>query len=406
MTSHAAFPFAHVPPHAGDPILSLMEAFQADPRPHKASLGIGIYMDDGGRLPCLESVRQAETRLAQDIQPRPYLPMEGLAAYRGAVQRLLFGADSEALQAGRIATVQTVGGTGALKLGADFLHRHFPAAGIWVSDPTWDNHHAIFGGAGVPVRTYPYYDASTGAVRFDAMLAALESLPPQSIVLLHASCHNPTGVDLSPAQWEQLIPVLQRRELLPFVDIAYQGFGAGLQDDAFAVRALAAAGLTFLVANSFSKNFSLYGERVGGLSVVCADRATADTVLGQLKSEVRGNYGTPPVHGARVVTQVLEDPELFALWTAETDAMRRRIRAMREQLHAVLHDTFGSRRSFAYLLTQRGMFSYTGLDPAQVDRLREDHGVYLIRSGRLCLTGLTTRNVAHVARCIAAVVER
>jgi aromatic-amino-acid transaminase len=406
MTSHAAFPFAHVPPHAGDPILSLMEAFQADPRPHKASLGIGIYMDDGGRLPCLESVRQAETRLAQDIQPRPYLPMEGLAAYRGAVQRLLFGADSEALQAGRIATVQTVGGTGALKLGADFLHRHFPAAGIWVSDPTWDNHHAIFGGAGVPVRTYPYYDASTGAVRFDAMLAALESLPPQSIVLLHASCHNPTGVDLSPAQWEQLIPVLQRRELLPFVDIAYQGFGAGLQDDAFAVRALAAAGLTFLVANSFSKNFSLYGERVGGLSVVCADRATADTVLGQLKSEVRGNYGTPPVHGARVVTQVLEDPELFALWTAETDAMRRRIRAMREQLHAVLHDTFGSRRSFAYLLTQRGMFSYTGLDPAQVDRLREDHGVYLIRSGRLCLTGLTTRNVAHVAHCIAAVVER
>lgn len=406
MSTQAAAPFAHVPSYGGDPILSLMEAFQADARPEKASLGIGIYMDDNGRLPCLDSVRQAETLLARDIQPRPYLPMDGLPAYRAAVQRLLFGADSPALQAGRVATVQTPGGTGALKLGADFLHRHFPAAGIWVSDPTWDNHHAIFGGAGIPVQTYPYYDGATGALRFDAMLQALDALPPHSIVLLHASCHNPTGVDLSPAQWQALIPVLRERELMPFVDIAYQGFGAGLEEDAFAVRALVDAGLTFLVANSFSKNFSLYGERVGGLSVVCADRATADTVLSQLKSEVRGNYGTPPVHGARVVATVLDDPALFALWTQETGAMRTRIRAMREHLYAVLHDTFGTRRDFGYLLTQRGMFSYTGLSGAQVDRLREDHGVYLVRSGRLCLTGLTTRNVDHVARAIAAVVER
>jgi aromatic-amino-acid transaminase len=395
--------FAHVPAYAGDPILSLMETFQKDPRPQKVSLSIGVYFDNEGRLPVLSSVRQAEAAVLQAPGPRPYLPMEGLADFRAGVQRLLFGAGHEALASGRVATLQSLGGSGGLKIGADFLHRYFAESGVWVSDPTWENHHAIFEGAGLKVQTYPYYDPSTGGLRFDDMLSTLDALPRRSIVLLHASCHNPTGVDLSVAQWQALIPVLRERELIPFIDIAYQGFGDGLDEDAFAVRAMADAGLQFFVANSFSKNFSLYGERCGGLSVVCADRAAADLVLGQLKATVRRNYSTPPTHGARVVARVLQDPELFAVWSNETAGMRQRIRAMRKRLHAVLDETFKGRRNFDYFLTQRGMFSYTGLDEKQVDRLRDEHAVYLVRSGRLCLSGLTTNNVDHVAQAMAAV---
>ena len=405
MTASSASLFSHVPPYEGDPILSLMEAFQADPRAHKVSLSIGVYCDDEGRLPVLASVRRAETALLQDIGPRPYLPIEGIADFRRAVQRLLFGAAHEAVTSGRIATLQTLGGSGALKVGADFLRRYFPEAGVWVSDPTWDNHRAIFEGAGLEVRTYPYYDPATGGLSFDRMLESLDALPRHSIVLLHASCHNPTGVDLSKAQWQALIPVLRERGLIPFIDIAYQGFGDGLDEDAFALRALADAGLQFFVANSFSKNFSMYGERCGGLSVVCEDRAAAETVLGQLKATVRRNYSTPPTHGARVITRVLQDPALFALWTDETAAMRRRIRAMRERLLAVLDETFQGRRDFGYLVTQRGMFSYTGLGEAQVARLRDEHAVYLVRSGRMCLSGLTRANVDHVAQSMAAVLS-
>lgn len=397
--------FSHVPPYEGDPILSLMEAFQTDPRPHKVSLSIGVYFDDEGRLPVLPSVRQAETALLQEISPRPYLPIEGMADYRCAVQRLLFGAGHEAVASGRIATLQTPGGSGGLKVGADFLRRYFPESGIWISDPTWDNHRAIFEGAGLEVRTYPYYDPASGGLCFDRMLASLDALPRHSIVLLHASCHNPTGVDLSQAQWQTLIPVLRERELIPFVDIAYQGFGDGLDEDAFALRALAQAGIQFFAANSFSKNFSMYGERCGGLSVVCSDRAAAETVLGQLKATVRRNYSTPPTHGARVIARVLNDPALFALWTEETAAMRKRIRAMRERLLAVLDEKFQGRRDFGYLVTQRGMFSYTGLSEAQVARLRNEHAVYLVRSGRMCLSGLTTGNVDHVAASMAAVLS-
>lgn len=397
--------FSHVPPYEGDPILSLMEAFQTDPRPHKVSLSIGVYFDDEGRLPVLPSVRQAETALLQEISPRPYLPIEGMADYRCAVQRLLFGAGHEAVTSGRIATLQTPGGSGGLKVGADFLRRYFPASGLWISDPTWDNHRAIFEGAGLAVRTYPYYDPASGGLCFDRMLASLDALPRHSIVLLHASCHNPTGVDLSQAQWEALIPVLRERELIPFVDIAYQGFGDGLDEDAFALRALAEAGIQFFAANSFSKNFSMYGERCGGLSVVCNDRAAAETVLGQLKATVRRNYSTPPTHGARVIARVLNDPALFALWTEETAAMRKRIRAMRERLLAVLDEKFQGRRDFGYLVTQRGMFSYTGLSEAQVGQLRDEHAVYLVRSGRMCLSGLTTGNVDHVAASMAAVLS-
>jgi aromatic-amino-acid transaminase len=403
MTAATQALFTHVPPYAGDPILSLMETFQADARPHKVSLSIGVYFDNAGRLPMLPSVRRAESALLADIGPRPYLPIEGLASYRSAVQKLLFGADHAAVTGGRIATIQSLGGSGALKVGADFLHRYYPESGVWVSDPTWENHNAMFAGAGLKVGTYPYYDPATGGLRFDAMLAKLKGLPRNSVVLLHACCHNPTGVDLSQAQWQELIPVLRDGGLIPFVDIAYQGFGDGLAEDAFALRAMADAGLQFLVASSFSKNFSMYGERCGGLSVVCADRSTTDAVLGQLKATVRANYSTPPTHGARVIERVLHDPELFAMWTAETAEMRGRIRAMREQLHAALSALVQGRHDVGYLLTQRGMFSYTGLSQAQVTRLKDEYAVYLIRSGRLCISGLTTENVGHVARAMAAV---
>ena len=395
--------FSHVPPYAGDPILSLMEDFQNDPRADKVSLSIGIYFDDAGRLPVMQAVRQAETAMLGEIGPRPYLPIEGASDYRQAVQRLLFGTAHEAVTSGRIATLQTLGGSGALKVGADFLHMYFPAAQVWVSDPTWENHHAMFEGAGLKVNTYPYYDPATGGLRFDDMLATLNSLPRHSVVLLHASCHNPTGVDLSPAQWQVLIPVLRERDLIPFVDIAYQGFGDGLDADAFALRALADAGVQCFVANSFSKNFSLYGERCGGLSVVCNDAVAARTVLGQLKATVRRNYSTPPTHGGRIVARVLQDPALYELWDAELASMRERIKAMRTQLHAVLTERFLGQRNFDYFLTQRGMFSYTGLSAAQVERLRVERGVYLVRSGRMCMSGLSTRNVENVAQAVAAV---
>ncbi|WP_342129890.1 amino acid aminotransferase [Hydrogenophaga sp. OTU3427] len=395
--------FAHVPAYGGDPILSLMETFQKDPRPSKVSLSIGIYFDEQGRLPVLESVRRAETDALAHIGPRPYLPMEGAPAYRSAVQQLVFGAHSEAVKSGRIATIQTLGGSGALKVGGDFLKRYFDKAEVWVSDPTWENHVALFEGAGFTVHTYPYYDDSTGGLKFDAMLAKFDSLPAQSIVLMHASCHNPTGVDLTQDQWRALIPVIERRGLIPFVDMAYQGFGDGLDEDAFALRAMADAGIQFFVANSFSKNFSLYGERCGGLSVVCSDAAAADTVLGQLKATVRRNYSSPPTHGEQVIAQVLQSPELYALWADELTGMRARIKDMRERLHRVLTERFKGERNFDYFLTQRGMFSYTGLSEAQVNRLRDEHGVYLVRSGRMCMSGLSTTNVDYVANAMASV---
>ncbi len=394
--------FQHLEPYAGDPILGLNEQFQTDPRSHKVNLSIGIYFDDAGRIPVLESVHRAEAQLLAENAAKSYLPIEGSAACRAAVQKLLFGAGHEAVASGRIATLQTVGSSGGLKVGADFLKRWFPGVGVWVSDPTWDNHRAMFEGAGLPVHTYPYYDAATGGLKFDAMLAALREVPAGSVVLLHACCHNPTGVDLTREQWLQLIPVLQQGRLLPYLDLAYQGYGDGIEEDAFAIRALADAGLRFFVANSFSKSMSLYGERAGALSVVCADAAEADLVLGQLKATVRRNYSSPPIHAGLVVAKVLGDPELRALWEGEVAAMRERIAAMRRSLHGVLAAQLPG-RNFDYFLTQRGMFSYTGLSAAQVDRLREEHAVYLVRSGRMCVAGLNTGNVQAVADAMAAV---
>lgn len=394
--------FQHLDPYAGDPILSLNEAYGNDPRPHKINLSIGIYFDDDGRIPVLDSVRQAEAQLLAEGAAKPYLPIEGAPACRRAVQGLLFGPGHEAVTSGRIATLQTVGSSGGLKVGADFLKRWFPDSQVWVSDPTWDNHRSMFEGAGLSVHTYPYYDAATGGLNFEGMLATLRTLAPRSIVLLHACCHNPTGVDLTRAQWEQLVPVLRERELVPYLDLAYQGYGDGIEADAFAARALADAKLSFFIANSFSKSMSLYGERAGALSVVCPNAAEAELALGQLKATVRRNYSSPPIHAGLVVAKVLSEPALRQSWERDVAAMRERILAMRRSLHGVLSAKLPG-RDFGYFLTQRGMFSYTGLTAAQVDRLREEHAVYLVRSGRMCVAGLNTKNVEATAVAMANV---
>jgi aromatic-amino-acid transaminase len=394
--------FAHLEPYAGDPILGLNDAFQKDPRANKVNLSIGIYFDDAGRIPVLDCVRRAEAQMLAEGAAKSYLPIEGAAAARSAVQQLLLGPGHEALASGRVATLQTVGSSGGLKVGADFIRQWLPRSEVWVSDPTWDNHRAMFEGAGIAVHLYPYYDSATGGLRFDAMRETLRGLPPRSVVLLHACCHNPTGVDLTPAQWEALIPVLRERELLPFLDLAYQGYGDGIEEDAFAVRALTAAGLSFIVTNSFSKSMSIYGERAGALSVVCASAAEAELVLGQLKATVRRNYSSPPIHAGGIVSRVLGDAALRAAWQADVAAMRERILAMRRSLHAVLRAKRPG-RDFGYFLGQRGMFSYTGLSTAQVDRLREEFGVYLVRSGRICVAGLNSGNVERTAVAMAAV---
>ena len=396
--------FKHLEPYAGDPILSLNEAFHADPRAHKVNLSIGIYFDDAGRIPVLGCVQAAEAQMLAATGPKPYLPIEGSAAMRAAVQVLLFGADHEAVTSGRIATLQTIGSSGGLKVGADFIHRWLSGSAVWVSDPSWDNHRAMFEGAGLEVHAYPYYDSQTGGLKFDAMLATLRTMAPKSVVLLHACCHNPTGVDLTHAQWQQLLPVLRERELLPYLDIAYQGYGDGIEEDAFAIRLLASSGLSFFVANSFSKSMSVYGERAGALSVVCSDKAEADLVLGQMKATVRRNYSSPAIHAAGIVSRVLTDPALRASWQADVAGMRERILAMRQRLHGVLAAKQPG-RDFGYFLSQRGMFSYTGMSPAQVDRLREEFAVYLVRSGRMCVAGLNTKNVEPVASAMSAVLD-
>ncbi|EJG2385987.1 aromatic amino acid transaminase [Kluyvera ascorbata] len=395
--------FQKVDAYAGDPILSLMERFKEDPCSDKVNLSIGLFYDENGIVPQLKSVAEAEARLnAQPHGASLYLPMEGLNSYRHTVAPLLFGADHPVLQQQRVATIQTLGGSGALKVGADFLKRYFPDSGVWVSDPTWENHIAIFEGAGFKVGTYPWFDSETNGVRYDALLETLNTLPARSIVLLHPCCHNPTGADLTNEQWDGVVEVLKARDLIPFLDIAYQGFGAGMEEDAYAIRAIADAGLPALVSNSFSKIFSLYGERVGGLSIICEDNETALRVLGQLKATIRRNYSSPPNFGAQIVAAVLGDAELKAMWLAEVEGMRTRILDMRQALVNVLKEEMPN-GNFDYLLKQRGMFSYTGLSAAQVDRLRDEFGVYLIASGRMCAAGLNSRNVQRVAKAFAAV---
>jgi aromatic-amino-acid transaminase len=390
--------FQHFQAYAGDPIFGLVEQFKRDPRPAKVNLTVGVYLGDDGQLPLMAAVAEAEASLLKAGRCKPYLPMAGAPDYRDAVQALLFGGHA-AVREGRVATIQTVGGSGALKVGADVLKRHFPDAAIWVSDPTWDNHRAIFEGSGFQVHGYPYLDTASGGLAFDAMLAAIDALPAQSVVLLHACCHNPTGVDLCCGQWTELARVLARRRLIPLIDMAYQGFGAGLEEDGFALHALADAGLGFFVAHSFSKNFSLYGERCGALSVVCTDPGQAGLVFGQLQIAVRRNYSSPPAHGAAIVARVLGDAILRAGWEAELEQMRSRIRAMRELLQGELERLLPE-RDFSRFTRQRGMFTFTGLSAAEVDMMREMDGVYLLGNGRMCMAALNQGNVAVVARSL------
>ncbi len=385
-----------------DPILGLTEQFNADPRPNKVNLGVGVYCDDQGRVPLLESVRRAEQALAESAAARSYLPIDGIGAYNKAVQALLLGAESPLLTSGRLVTAQALGGTGALKIGADFLKRITPDAQVAISDPSWENHRALFEAAGFSVVAYPYYDAATRGVRFDDMLASLRAMPERTIVVLHACCHNPTGVDLTAEQWQQVVAVVKERNLTPFLDIAYQGFGDGLDADATAVRLFAASNLTVFISSSFSKTFSLYGERVGALTIVADDSDEAARALSQLKRVIRTNYSNPPTHGGAIVSKVLTSPELRALWETELNGMRDRIRSMREQLVSKLAE-HGVKQDLSFILRQRGMFSYSGLTSAQVDRLREEFGVYAVGTGRICVAALNSGNIDYVAKAIAAV---
>ena len=396
--------FSNVELAPRDPILGLTEAYQADTRPNKVNLGVGVYCDENGKIPLLAAVREAERVRLESAPTRGYLPIEGIAGYNAAVQQLLFGKDAALITQGRIATFECLGGTGALKVGADFLKRLNPDATVWISDPSWENHRALFESAGFKVQSYPYYDAATHGVSFDAMLARLGALASGSIVVLHACCHNPTGVDLSAEQWKQVVELLERRALVPYLDCAYQGFGDGIEADAAAVRQFAQSGMSFFVASSFSKSFSLYGERVGALSIVTASRDETARVVSQVKRVVRTNYSNPPTHGAAVVTAILTNPELRASWEHELTGMRERIRTMREALVAKLKER-GVARDFSFVAAQRGMFSYSGLNPAQVDRLREEFAVYAIGTGRICVAALNTRNIDYVADSIAKVLE-
>jgi aromatic-amino-acid transaminase len=385
-----------------DPILGLNEQFAADTNPLKVNLGVGVYYDDEGKLPLLQCVRQAEKQLMEAPKARGYLPIDGIAAYDNAVKGLVFGADSEPVTSGRVATVQALGGTGGLKIGADFLRRLNPAAKVLISDPSWENHRALFTNAGFTVESYPYYDAARRGIAFDAMLAALNAAPAGTVVVLHACCHNPTGYDLTPAQWDQVVAATKARGLVPFLDMAYQGFGEGIAEDGAVIGKFVASGQDFFVSTSFSKSFSLYGERVGALSVLCASKDEAARVLSQLKIVIRTNYSNPPTHGGTVVATVLNTPELRALWEQELAGMRTRIKAMRVAMVEKLKAA-GVKQDMSFIAQQIGMFSYSGLTREQMQRLRSEFGVYGTDTGRMCVAALNSRNIDHVCASIAKV---
>jgi aromatic-amino-acid transaminase len=385
-----------------DPILGVTEAFVSDPNPSKVNLGVGVYYDDDGKVPVLECVRRAEQKIAEQPLPRNYLPIDGLQAYDRAVQELVFGKDSPALREQRIVTVQTLGGTGGLKIGADLLRRLKVNEQIWISDPSWENHQALFDYAGYKVQSYPYYDPASHGVKFDAMMDALGKLPAGTVAVLHACCHNPTGVDLSPEQWEEVIKVVNARGLVPFLDIAYQGFADGLDADAAAVRRFTAACPAVFVSSSFSKSLSLYGERVGALSIVTRSAEEAARTLSQLKRVIRTNYSNPPTHGGQAVIAVLTSPELRSLWDRELGQMRDRIKVVRKQLVDKIRE-FRSDFDFSFVVRQRGLFSYSGLTKEQVKRLREEYSLYALDSGRICVPALNSHNVDRVAKAIASV---
>ena len=394
--------FAHVELAPRDPILGLNEAFAADPRADKVNLGVGVYYDENGKIPLLEAVAQAEAERLAARPPRGYLPIDGVPAYNQGVQALLFGADAALVREGRAVTVQALGGTGALKIGADFLKRLKPDAKVLISNPSWENHRALFEAAGFTVETYPYFDPATRGVAFDAMRDFLATQPAGTIVLLHACCHNPTGADLSAAQWREIVAVCDKQGLVPFLDMAYQGFADGLQEDAVAVRLFAESGQSVFIASSFSKSMSLYGERVGALTMVTSSRDESARVLSQIKRVIRTNYSNPPTHGGAIVGAVLSTPALRTQWENELAGMRQRIRQMREELVRKLADA-GAKSDFSFITRQRGMFSYTGLSAAQVERLKTDFGIYAVSTGRICLAAINGKNIDAVAQAIATV---
>ena len=385
-----------------DPILGLNEQFAADSNPNKVNLGVGVYFDDNGKLPLLQCVQAAEKAMMDKPTARGYLPIDGIAAYDAAVKGLVFGADSEPVKSGRVATVQTLGGTGGLKIGADFIKRLNPKAKVLISDPSWENHLALFTNAGFEVGTYRYYDAAKRGVNFDGMLADIQAAAPGTVILLHACCHNPTGYDINAPQWDQVVNAIKAKNLVAFLDMAYQGFGHGIAEDGAVIGKFVASGMDFFVSTSFSKSFSLYGERVGGLSVLCANKAEADRVLSQLKIVIRTNYSNPPTHGGAVVAAVLNNPELRALWEKELGEMRQRIKLMRSKLVEGLKAA-GVKQNMDFIIEQIGMFSYSGLSKDQMVRLRNEFGVYGTDTGRMCVAAINSKNIDHVCRSIAQV---
>ncbi len=396
--------FAAVEMAPRDPILGLNEAFNADTRSTKVNLGVGVYFDDSGKIPLLAAVKTAEDARVKAALPRGYQPIEGAPAYNQAVQNLLLGKDSALIANGQVITAQALGGTGALKVGADYLKRLSPNAKVYISDPSWENHRALFESAGFVVENYPYYDAATRGVNFAGMKACLNSLDAGSIVILHACCHNPTGADLSASQWDEVVDACRARGLVPFLDMAYQGFAESIDADAVAVRAFSASGLQFFVSSSFSKSFSLYGERVGALSIITAGKEESARVLSQVKRVIRTNYSNPPIHGGALVAAVLSSPELRQMWESELAGMRDRIRAMRTGLVDAIKAQ-GVAQDFSFVVQQRGMFSYTGLTAAQVGRMKDEFGIYAVSTGRICLAALNTKNLDYVAKAIATVIK-
>jgi len=395
--------FAAVEMAPRDPILGLNEAFNAEKNPAKVNLGVGVYFGDDGKIPLLAAVKAAEKARLETQPPRGYQPIEGTPAYNGAVQNLLFGKDSELLAAGRAVTAQCLGGTGALKVGADYLKRLLPDAAVYISNPSWENHRALFESAGFDVKDYAYYDAATRGVDFAGMKAALAAMPAKSIVVLHACCHNPTGADLTADQWKEVVAAVKEKNLVAFIDMAYQGFADGIKQDAVALDLFAASGLQFFVSSSFSKSFSLYGERVGALTIVTADKDESARVLSQVKRVIRTNYSNPPTHGGAVVAAVLSSPELRQQWEDELGGMRDRIRAMRTSLVEKLKAAGAP--DFDFINVQRGMFSYTGLTAVQVEKMRAEYGIYAVGTGRICVAALNTKNIDYVAKAIAAVIK-
>ena len=396
--------FEQFTPAPPDAILGLTEAFKKDPNPKKVNLGVGIYKDAQGRTPILASVKRAEERILQEENTKNYLSIDGSPEYGAAVQELLFGADHEIIRSNRSITAQAPGGTGALRVAADFIATMFPGARVWLSDPTWPNHPSVFKAAGLTTAVYPYFDAANNGVAFAAMLAAIKQIPAGDVVLLHGCCHNPTGADLSLAQWQQVAAVVAERKLLPLVDFAYQGFGDGLDDDAAGLRALCTQVDELLIASSFSKNFGLYNERVGALTLVARNADAAEKALGHIKIAIRANYSNPPAHGAAVVTTVLRDPALRAQWEAEVTEMRERINTMRHLFVETLNEK-GVTRDFSFIANQRGMFSFSGLTPEHVKALREKHGVYIVGSGRISVAGMTEGNMDYLCTAIADVLK-